>query len=200
MNQMDGNKTGAAKPDGAKRIIDIITVVMLVGAFGLAYYTGLVGEKAALLGKEPMLSSGMFALVSIAGVLVLMLVGSANELIGRVKTGTVTLSFSIFAAVQVFALIGMCAIMIALNSGAFTRESTVIRILYILFAAIPVIGYAQSILYTAAQDKAASEAAGELIADDGEGEAFAAETELLSDGEGADESENTVAADASDGE
>lgn len=127
-----------------KLLVDLVTVILLAAAFGLAYYTGLVGDSAT---GEPMLDLKVFSLIAVVGSLVLMAVGSVSELISRVKNDTVTWSFTAFMAVQVVAFVGMCAVIIGLNSGAFTTDSGWIRGLFLGFAAVEILGYVQSVIY-----------------------------------------------------
>ena len=129
----------------SKKLVDIVTVVLLACAFGLAYYTGLVGKNET---GGMMLKTNTFALISIVGSLVLMFVGGVSELIARVKNNAVTWSFTVLMSVQVFAFFGMCAISVALLTGAFSHDSGWIRALFIVFAAIELLGYVQAVLYT----------------------------------------------------
>ena len=142
----------------SRKIVDIVTIVMLVCAFGLAYYTGLVGKNAY---GEALLKPDTFALIAICGTLVLMLVGGISELVSRVKNNAVTVSFTAFMAVQVVSFIGMCAISIALLSGAFTADSGWIRGLFIVFAAVQLLGYTQAVIYTGTSEEKAMLAASE---------------------------------------
>jgi len=128
-----------------KLIVDLSTVIMLVVAFGLAYYTGLVGTKET---GEAMLDTKVFGLISVAGSLLLMCVGGVSELLSRIQRGTVTWSFTAFMAVQVFAFVGMCAIVIGLLSGAFATDSAWIRGLFLSFVAVQVVGYVQAVIYS----------------------------------------------------
>ncbi len=132
-----------------KLLVDLLTVALLAVAFGLAYFTGLVGDSTT---GEPMLDLKVFSLIAVGGVLVLMAVGSVTELISRVKNDTVTWSFTAFMALQVVAFVGMCAIVIGLNSGAFAASSPWIRGLFLSFAAIELVGYVQAVLYTNTMD------------------------------------------------
>ncbi len=129
----------------SKKIIDIVTVVLLICAFGLAYYTGLVGRK---IDGSPMLELKTFALIAICGTLVLMFVGGVSELIARVKNNAVTVSFTAFMALQIVSFFGMCAVSAALLSGAFETTSGWIRGLFIFFAAVQLLGYVQAVIYT----------------------------------------------------
>ena len=128
-----------------KLLVDLGTVALLVVAFGLAYYTGLVGDSVT---GEPMLGLNVFSIIAIGGTLVLMAVGSVSELISRVRNNTVTWSFTAFMAVQVVALVGMCALVIGLNAGAFVTGSGWVRGLFLAFAAINILGYVQAVLYS----------------------------------------------------
>lgn len=149
----------------SKKIVDIVTIVLLTCAFGLAYYTGLVGEKSP---NVMLLDTTTFSLIAICGSLVLMFVGGVSELIARVKNNAVTVSFTAFMAVQVFAFVGMCAICIALLSGAFGTDNGWIRGLFIVFAAVQLVGYAQAVLYTGGTEEksAAVSAAADASADE----------------------------------
>lgn len=154
----------------SKKLVDIITVLLLACAFGLAFYTGLVGQKA---NGEYMLNTGTFCLISVLGSLVLMAVGGASEMIARVKNNHVTWSATAFMAVQVFAFIGMCAVAIAVKTGAFDESSALIRVLFIVFALIELLGYVQAVLYTGGIEEKEAPAAQPVYA----GETETAETD-----------------------
>lgn len=128
-----------------KTIVDVVTILLLIGAFGLAFYTGLVGTKTS---GEPMLALNVFSIIAVVGSLVMMGVGGISELISRVKNNTVTWSFTAFMAVQAVAFVGMCAIIIGLNSGAFARENSWIRGLFLSFVAVQILGYIQAVIYS----------------------------------------------------
>lgn len=157
----------------SKKIIDIATIVLLIAAFGLAYYTGLVGRKAD---GQPMLELKTFALIAICGTLVLMFVGGVSELLARVKNNAVTVSFTAFMALQVVSFIGMCAISIALLSGAFETTSGWIRGLFVFFAAVQLLGYVQAVIYTGGTEEqaalTAAEEAGEEAGSDDQAEEY----------------------------
>lgn len=129
----------------SKLIVDIATVAMLIVAFGLAFFTGFVTNKET---GEPMLDMNIFALIAVLGSVILVAVGSVSELMSRVKNNTVTWSFTAFMAVQVVALVGMCAIVIGLLSGAFSTESAWIRGLFLCFVAAMLLGYCQAVVYS----------------------------------------------------
>ncbi|MBE6759671.1 MAG: hypothetical protein E7554_06205 [Ruminococcaceae bacterium] len=128
-----------------KLIVDTVTVVLLIGAFALAFYTGLVGKKST---GEPMIDLNIFSIIAVLGSLVLMGVGGVSEMISRIKNNTVTWSFTAFMAVQAVAFVGMCAIVIGLNSGAFSTDSGWIRGLFLCFVAVQVLGYIQAVIYS----------------------------------------------------
>lgn len=141
----------------SKKIIDFATVGLLIVAFGMAYFTGLVGTKG---NGAMMLNTGTFALISICASLVLMGVGGGSELMARVKNNAATYSFTSFMAVQLFAFFGICAICVALLSDAVSPTSGWIRGLFIVFVAIELLGYIQSVLYIGGtENKAAAVAA-----------------------------------------
>ncbi len=127
-----------------KLLVDFMTVLLLAAAFGIAYYTGLVGKNNA---GEPMIDIKVFGLIAVGGTLILMAVGSVAELVSRVKNDTVTWSFTAFMAVQVVAFVGMCALVIGIASGAFATDSAWVRGLFLSFAATEILGYVQSVVY-----------------------------------------------------
>lgn len=150
----------------SKKIVDIVTIALLAAAFGLAYYTGLVGSDA---NGGPMLAANTFAIIIVCSSLVLMLVGGISELTTRVKNNAVTVSFTAFMAVQAVSLVGMCAIAVALVSGAFTADNSWIRALFIMCAAVQLLGYTQAVIYTGGVEEQAALEAG-LSDDDAESE------------------------------
>ncbi len=128
-----------------KLIVDGVTILLLIGAFALAFYTGLVGRKST---GEPMLALNVFSIIAVAGSLVLLGVGGISELISRVRNNTVTWSFTAFISAQAVAFVGMCAIIIGLNSGAFATESGWIRGLFLSFVSVLIVGYIQAVIYS----------------------------------------------------
>ena len=129
----------------SKLIVDIGTIVMLVVAFGLAFYTGLVSNAET---GEPMLDMKVFSLIAVLGSVILLAVGGVSELMSRVKSNTVTWSFTAFMAVQVFALVGMCAIAVGLLTGSFSHESQWIRGMFLSFVSVLLLGYIQAVIYS----------------------------------------------------
>lgn len=128
-----------------KKLGDILTVLLLLAAFGMAYYTGFVGKSPD---GSPMLATNMFAIVSMAGAAVLFVVGAVSAMVSRVKNNLVTLSFTVLCCVQVFAVIGMCTIMTMLWTGMFALDNSVIRALYIIFTLIITMGYVDALLFS----------------------------------------------------
>lgn len=141
-----------------KRLIDVVTVILLAVAFILLYHTGFVATTAT---GEQVLATNTMALISIIGMGVLFGMGGVATAVDRIKRGTVTKSFLVLFIVQIFSFIGMIAIMAFLLLQMFTVESTVLRALYIIFSMTGVIGYVDSMLYTDCAAEADKEAADE---------------------------------------
>lgn len=150
-----------------KRLIDVVTVILLAVAFILLYHTGFVATTAT---GEQVLATNTMALISILGMGVLFGMGGVATAVDRIKRGTVTKSFLALFIVQVFSFIGMITIMAFLLLQMFTVESTVIRALYIIFSMTGVIGYVDSMLYTDCAAEADKEAADEAEGDDSDDE------------------------------
>ena len=60
-----------------KSIVDTVTILLLIAAFALAFYTGLVGNKSS---GEPMLALNVFSIIAVVGSLVMMGVGGISEM------------------------------------------------------------------------------------------------------------------------
>jgi len=128
-----------------KKIVDIATVILLAAAFILAFYTGFVSKTAT---GEPVLATKTLAIISVLGVGVLFGVGGASTAYDRIKRGMVTRSFLIFFIVQMLAVVGMAAIMFFVATEMYTVDNRVIRMFYMIFAMINVIGYVDAMLYS----------------------------------------------------
>lgn len=137
----------AAFPEGIamKKLIDVLTVIMLAAAFIIAYVTGFVSTGSD---GSPALATGTLAIISILGVIVLLVVGTASSAAVRAKSNTFTKSFTGLFTVQAVSVVGMITIMLFLLLGMFPLTNTVIRTLYIIFAMIGVVGYVDALLYT----------------------------------------------------
>ncbi len=183
----------------SKKIVDIVTIALLAAAFGLAYYTGLVGSEAS---GGPMLAANTFAIIIVCSSLVLMLVGGISELLARVKNNAVTVSFTAFMAVQAVSFVGMCAVAVALVSGAFTADNSWIRVLFIMCAAVQLLGYTQAVIYTGGVEEKAALAAG--LSEDGAEEGSEDETQpeeyeyYYTDEDGEEDTEDDAEEDDSD--
>lgn len=128
-----------------KRLVDVITVLLLIAAFGMAYYTGFVGENAA---GDKMLSKGLLAVISMAGSAILFAVGSFNTLLTRWKRDMLTVGSVIFGIIQFACVVGICVIMSMICFDMFKLDNGVLRALYLIFTAVVIIGYIDSLLFT----------------------------------------------------
>ena len=129
-----------------KKIVDILTVVLLAAAFILAFYTGFV--KTSAVTGDPALETVPLAIISVVASIVLFAVGCGSSAAARTKSETMTKSFIGLLIVQAASVVGMATIMLFLLLKMFPLTSTGLRVLYIVFAMIGVLGYADAILYT----------------------------------------------------
>lgn len=127
-----------------KKLGDVMTIILLLAAFGIAFYTGFIGKNDA---GDPMLGTNVLAIISIIGTALLLAVGAASTMYARVKNNMVTVSFTAFCCVQLLAFIGMCTIMIMLWTGMFDVDSKLIQILFIIFTLTITMGYVDALLY-----------------------------------------------------
>lgn len=131
-----------------KKLLDVLTVVLLAGAFILAFYTGFV--KTNPVTGSPALETVPLAIISVVGAIVLFAVGCGSTAAARSKSETMTKSFVGLLVVQAASVVGMATIMLFLLLEMFPLTSIGIRILYIVFAMIGVLGYIDALLYTEA--------------------------------------------------
>ena len=162
-----------------KKLVDVLTVILLIAAFILAYYTGFVDIGDGFL-EEPALATGTLAIISVIGAIVLLGVGCASTAAVRAKSGTMTKSFLALFIVQTASVVGMAAIMLFLLLGMFPLSSPVIRTLYIVFAMIGILGYVDAMLYTnavlaGAEDEEDAEEDGVEWVEESDGSAIEAE-------------------------
>ena len=127
-----------------KRFVDIITVLLLTASFGMAFYTGFIGKTA---GGDNMLATNLFALMSMLGAAILFAIGTFSTVIVRSRMNLLTRKALIFAIVQFVSVVGICVIMSMLWMGMFKLENQTLRLLYLLFVAILLIGYVDSLLF-----------------------------------------------------
>lgn len=126
-----------------KKVVDIFTVILLAAAFILAYYTGFVSKNLG----EPVLATSTLALISSIGTAVLFAVGGAATAYDRYKRNLMTKSFVALFVVEILALVGMLTIMLFLSIDMFQTDNRIIRLCYVVFAMITVIGYVDAMLY-----------------------------------------------------
>ena len=84
----------------------------------MAFYTGFIGKND---NGMPRLATNLFAIISIAGSVILLLVGMVSALIARAKNNLVTNSFLAFAVVQSAAVIAIILSMAFIWSGVFPQ-------------------------------------------------------------------------------
>ncbi|MDR1002209.1 MAG: hypothetical protein LBL82_02925 [Oscillospiraceae bacterium] len=128
-----------------KKTIDIITVVLLVIAFAIAFVTGFIFKKDS---GEVALSREMLALISILGMGVIIATGAGGTLVSKIKSKSMNLGFVILFSVQIILFILVCGTMVALLSNILTVNSIAYRIIYILAALSVVAGYLDSVAYS----------------------------------------------------
>ncbi len=128
-----------------KKIVDILTVLMLAAAFIVAYYTGFVSTNS--LDGGPVLATSSLAIISILGIIVLFVVGTASSAVVRAKKNAFTKSFTGLFIAQAVGVIGMITLLLFVLLGMFPVTNTVVRMLYIVFAMTGVVGYVDALLY-----------------------------------------------------
>lgn len=145
-----------------KRLVDVITVLLLIAAFGMAYYTGFVGENAA---GDKMLSKSLLAVISMAGSAILFAVGSFNTMLTRWKRDMLTVGSVVFAIFQFACVVGICVIMSMICFDMFKLDNGVLRFLYLVFTAVIIIGYINSLLFADSLAREDEEAAFNAVAE-----------------------------------
>ena len=128
-----------------KKLVDILTVLLLAAAFGMAFYTGFIGRKD---NGMPRLATNLFAIISIVGTVILLLVGMVSALIARAKNNLVTNSFLAFAVVQSAAVVAIILCMAFVWSGVFALENKTIWAVYIISVLIIIAGYVDAITFS----------------------------------------------------
>lgn len=128
-----------------KKLVDILTVLLLIAAFGMAFYTGFIGKND---NGAPMLATNLFAIISIAGTIILLLVGMISALIARAKNNLVTNSFLAFAVVQSAAVIAIILSMAFVWNGVFALDNKTIWAVYIISVLVVIIGYVDAITFS----------------------------------------------------
>ena len=127
-----------------KRFVDTVTVLLLAVSFGIAFYTGFIGKNSY---GDSMLAINLFSLISIAGVIVLFIIGAFSTVVTRAQMGLLTVGGLIFGIAQFVCVVGVCVIMTMLWTGMFSIESTALRLLYLLFVGVVLAGYVDSLLF-----------------------------------------------------
>lgn len=130
--------TSSAKKKIGGAIVDIITVIMLFGAFGAIFYSGFLTDS----GSMPL---WLIAVVTVFGLLLLFCIGTVSCMVTKVKQRSLTAGFLAFSALQLCALIVNDAVLGCLMIQLFTVENPIMRYAYVITAAIVLVGYVASI-------------------------------------------------------
>lgn len=119
--------------------LDIITMGLLLAAFGTMFYNGFVVQSEGF-------TIGIMAGITFIGLIILFCIGTLSCLVTKAKKRTLTVGFLTFSAIQLFALVCNWAVLAALLFKLFTVEESSMRISYAVTTAVLIIGYIVSIL------------------------------------------------------
>lgn len=121
-----------------RRIADITTVVLLLGAFAIAYYTGFYSKS---------LNTTLFAVISSVGLAAMFAVGPLSELLSRIKRETVTKSFLGGFISQLACVILMIVFMTLGTLSVIPLDAAYMKVLYVVFVLVVLFGYCRSVAY-----------------------------------------------------
>jgi hypothetical protein len=119
--------------------LDIITMGLLLAAFGTMFYNGFIVQSEGF-------TVGIMTAITFVGLMILFCIGTLSCLVTKVKKNALTVGFLTFSAIQVFALVCNWAVLVCLLINLFTVENKYMRIVYLATTILLIIGYIVSIL------------------------------------------------------
>lgn len=120
-------------------LLDIITMGLLLAAFGTMFYNGFIIQSEGF-------TVGIMAAITFVGLIILFSIGTLSCLVTKVKKDSLTVGFLAFSAIQLFALVCNWSVLACLLINVFTVENRFMRIAYIVTTALLIVGYIVSIL------------------------------------------------------
>lgn len=120
-------------------LLDIVTMGLLLAAFGTMFYNGFIVQSEGF-------TVDIMAAITFIGLIILFCIGTLSCLVTKVKKHSLTVGFLTFSAIQLFALVCNWAVLICLLVNLFTVENSTMRISYAVTTAVLIIGYIASIL------------------------------------------------------
>lgn len=120
-------------------LLDIITMGLLLAAFGTMFYNGFILQSEGF-------TIHIMAAITFIGLIILFCIGTLSCMVTKVKKHSLTVGFLTFSAIQLFALVCNWAVLLSLLVKLFTVESNFTRIVYAGTTALLIIGYIASIL------------------------------------------------------
>lgn len=119
--------------------LDIVTMGLLLAAFGTMFYNGFIVKSEGF-------TVNIMAAITFIGLIILYCIGTLSCLVTKAKKHTLTVGFLAFSAFQLFALVCNWAVLASLLINLFTVEDSAMRLTYAVTTAILIIGYIVSIL------------------------------------------------------
>lgn len=120
-------------------LLDIITMGLLLAAFGTMFYNGFIVQSEGF-------TVGIMAAITFVGLIILFSIGTLSCLVTKVRKNSLTVEFLTFSAVQLFALVCNWSVLVCLLINIFTVEDNFMRVAYVGTTALLIVGYIVSIL------------------------------------------------------
>lgn len=136
MNSETSN--GTVKKMVGEVLLDVVTMGLLVAAFGTMFYNGFIVPSERF-------TVGIMSAITIVGLLILFFIGTVSCMSTKVRKNALTAGFLTLAAFQVVALVGNATVLLCLLCKIFTVEDRAMRIGYLATVAVMIVGYVISI-------------------------------------------------------
>lgn len=135
-----------------KAIFDIITLVLFLAAFGVAFVFGFILKQAD--GETPRLATDMLCIIMVIGFGAVYAMGTGSAFYARWKRGLLTKEFSILSGLTTSAFLGIIWIVLVLCVPAFKEaitagvDSLAIQIVFVICMLLLIAGYGEAVFIT----------------------------------------------------
>ncbi len=135
-----------------KVIFDIITLVLFLAAFGVAFVYGFLLKQPD--GETPRLSADILSLIMIIGFGAVYAMGTGSAFYARLKRSLLTKEFSVISGLTTAALFGIIWIVLILKVPALRESvpagvnSLPIQIVFVICMLLLIAGYGEAVFIT----------------------------------------------------
>ncbi len=133
------------KANNNKLMVDILTIILLLAAFTVAFVMGFVNTNAET--GEYVLAAPIVALVSVGGLGILYFSGSVAELVSRIKRDQVNIGFIVLFALSTIVYAALITMMLAVLCKMTSVADFLPRFVYIAAVLVIIGSYYGSVVY-----------------------------------------------------